>query len=89
MLMKKYRKRPVVIEAAQISPSNIGLLAIEASITRDEEDGDTVLLIHTLEGVMRGGYGDWLIKGIEGEYYPVKDSIFRDSYELIEDQEGD
>jgi hypothetical protein len=88
MLMKKYRKRPIEIDACQIAPANIGLLAIEAGITRDEENGDTVLLIHTLEGIMRAGYGDWLVRGIEGEYYPVKDSIFRSSYEPVEEAEG-
>jgi hypothetical protein len=39
--------------------------------------------VYTLEGIMRGGAGDWLIRGVEGEYYPCKDRIFRKTYEPI------
>lgn len=40
--------------------------------------------IHTLEGIMTACPGDWIIKGIKGEFYPIKDEIFRASYEAIE-----
>lgn len=39
--------------------------------------------VETLEGVMEGSAGDWLIEGIEGELYPCKDSIFRATYEEV------
>lgn len=41
----------------------------------------------TLEGVMRGQAGDWVIEGVQGEHYPCKDDIFRATYEPV-DQEG-
>lgn len=42
--------------------------------------------IETLEGVMHGNPGDWLITGVNGEKYPCKDEIFRKTYEpVIED----
>lgn len=45
---------------------------------------DTSFEVETLEGTMRGEPGDWLIEGIEGELYPCRDSIFRATYEEIE-----
>lgn len=39
------------------------------------------LLIDTLEGTMRADPGDWIVKGVQGEFYPVKDPIFRETYE--------
>jgi hypothetical protein len=63
-LFGKYRKRPVVIEAARM---------------------DVPFQVHTLEGTMEGNPGDWLIKGVEGELYPCKDSVFQATYEAVED----
>ena len=40
--------------------------------------------IETLEGTMRGNVGDWLIRGLKGEYYPCKPDIFEASYESVE-----
>lgn len=39
--------------------------------------------IETLEGTMRGNPGDWLIRGLRGEYYPCKPDIFEASYEAV------
>ena len=61
--MRKFRKKPVVIEAEQL-------------IERTE--------IKTLEGVMVGNPGDWLITGVAGERYPCRDDIFRATYEEVE-----
>jgi len=44
---------------------------------------DESAVIETLEGDMRGDAGDWLIKGVNGEFYPCKDDIFRQTYEPI------
>ncbi len=38
--------------------------------------------VKTLEGIMHGNPGDWLVKGVNGELYPVKDEIFRKTYEI-------
>ena len=40
--------------------------------------------VHTLEGVMRGEPGDWLVKGVKGEFYPCKDDIFKATYDVEE-----
>ena len=49
-------------------------------------DGRIALAIPTLEGVMIGVEGDWIIKGIKGELYPCKDDIFRATYEPVDDR---
>ena len=48
----------------------------------DPATGD--LMIRTLEGDMRATYGDYIIKGVQGEFYPIKESIFRETYERVE-----
>lgn len=51
----------------------------ESSYGSDENN----FFIHTLEGVMEANDGDWIIKGLKGEYYPCKPDIFEKSYEII------
>jgi hypothetical protein len=45
--------------------------------------------IHTLEGVMVGNPGDWLITGVNGEQYPCKPDIFALTYEPVEGEDGE
>lgn len=44
--------------------------------------------IPTLEGIMLCRPGDWIVKGIQGEFYPIKNDIFRESYEEVKENEG-
>lgn len=81
--MTKYRKKPVVIEAVLYSGENgqeIGLFVGEA----DRNDGNQ-FLIHTLEGTMSADPGDYIIRGVQGEFYPCKPDIFEQTYERVED----
>ena len=95
----KFRKRPVVIEAMQVpDPSDgkawadlaywidqgqmPGTITAEPSEGMNGVDG---LLIHTLEGTMRADIGDWIIKGVKGEFYPCKPDIFDATYEAVTD----
>lgn len=88
----KFRKKPVVIEAVQLvkgmdicSPdwwyeaisSNKVTTHGFGKFTRDVLSVD----IPTLEGVMRASEGDWIIRGVQGELYPCKPSIFEATYE--------
>jgi hypothetical protein len=80
--MKKYRKKPVVIDAVQFnSPSDIRALKLPFV---EVKDGNAVAcyLIRTLEGEMKLERGDWLIRGIAGEFYPCKPDIFAKTYDL-------
>lgn len=91
--MAKYRKRPVVIEAMQFTdaasfaaiwdwacPSN-DTLQSPIHCTNDNENDPGSLVIDTLEGRMIANPGDWIIKGVAGEFYPCKPDIFEKSYE--------
>jgi len=89
--MRKYRKKPVVIEAVQLK-RNFAELAI-AEIPKEllgnynigEFAEDSCYLeIKTLEGVMTASEGDYIIKGIKGEFYPCKPDIFEATYEAVE-----
>lgn len=87
----KFRKKPVVIEAWQIDGSD----PVGTALIRDRCDGrmfriangEFAIDIPTLEGVMRASHGDWIIKGVKGEFYPCKPDIFAATYEPA-DHEG-
>lgn len=82
--MAKYRKKPVVIEAIQNqhNPDEVATF-----FGQDTHFGynDGVWAIITLEGTMEAQPGDWIIKGIKGEFYPCKPAIFEATYEEVED----
>jgi len=84
--MKKYRKKPVIIEAVQYDGTNSDEI-INWIESYGGEAGFSVytqeLLIRTLEGVMRASKGDYVIKGIHDEFYPCKEDIFNKTYEEI------
>ena len=87
----KFRKKPVVIEAYQLPqagedvPHSFYDWVDEVGFSQWESDRDEGLLIHTLEGTMRADPGDWIIKGVKGEFYPCKPDIFAATYEPVED----
>lgn len=80
----KYRKKPVVIDAMLWVGD---LRAAMAFITVDfsVDDLTRALYIPTLEGEMRADLGDWIIKGVKGEFYPCRDDIFEATYEEVDD----
>lgn len=86
MKMKKYRKRPLVIEAMRWNGSNFAeFLAWSGLEHAEQELGSWNLIIPTLEGNMIASEGDYIIKGIKGEFYPCKPDIFEATYEEVED----
>lgn len=84
--MSLFRKKPIVIEARQFDGHNCiellnwmrvpGANCIELHTTDHP-------VIHTLEGDMTTEVGDWIIKGVKGEFYPCKPDIFEASYEAV------
>ena len=85
-MIQKFRKKPVVIEAEQFcifSQNKIPLSITVNGVTYPvyKDDSGYHILIPTLEGNMRANNLDWIIKGINGEYYPCKPDIFEKSYE--------
>ena len=79
--MPKYRKKPVVIEAVQF---NGNFNEIEEFVGGDAEFRGKELIVATLEGPLHASPGDFIIKGIKGEFYPCKPDIFYITYDLVE-----
>jgi len=90
--MSKFRKRPIVIEAMELGHSPASLAEIcewaerHGAVLSADHDGkeNHCLCIQTLEGVMIARVGDWVIKGVKGEFYPCRDDIFQATYEAVE-----
>ena len=84
---QRFRKKPVVIEAIQYLPhDNCHEVAAFMGYEWDadacgDERSHAPWLIDTLEGVMEAQPGDWIIKGVAGEFYPCKPDIFEATYE--------
>lgn len=89
--MQKFVKKPVVIEAVEYNGTNKD--EIEAFVGKSlptlmTDMKDTGLIIPTLEGDMKASKGDYIIKGIKGEFYPCKPDIFKSTYNVVEDNNG-
>lgn len=93
--MAKYRKKPVVIEALKWTGKNLKEIQEFCTYSKyeDVEIGfnappmtEKRLIIITLEGLMNADKGDFIIKGVKGEFYPCKPDIFELTYELIKDK---
>lgn len=97
----KFRKKPVVVEAFQMTfarrqdnsewPEWLNFAWQKdkdepgALCPRDfpDSDGTDPLEIVTLEGVLLVSFGDWIIRGVQGEIYPCKPAIFEETYEAL------
>ena len=86
----KFRKKPVIIEAIQYdgSPASgsaaCNFMGLERVLFSDTQG----LFIDTLEGTITAAIGDWIIKGVKGEFYPCKDDIFEATYEAVDSCEN-
>lgn len=91
----KYRKKSVVIEAVQWTGLNLEEIKSFVGESLQYDIIDTAwevgkapphvnMIIKTLEGNHTCTKGDYIIKGIHGEFYPCKPDIFEESYELVE-----
>lgn len=94
----KYRKKPVVIEALRLTKDNIfeimtfmgtvGILSSTIALDKFEDYKNQVssrgyLAIETPAGTMKASVGDYIIKGVKGEFYPCKPDIFKATYEKV------
>ncbi|MGT4665922.1 hypothetical protein ACVTYA_14170 [Enterococcus hirae] len=84
----KYRKKPVVVEAIQLTNKN--LLEVKewcnGELVPNAETSGYDLYISTLEGIMHADINDYIIQGVEGEFYPCKPDIFEKTYEVASQQ---
>ncbi len=79
----KFREKPAIIDAIKYTGKNKREIYEFTNSTAVVELWKDSIQIPTLEGVMTAKIDDWIIKGIWGEFYPVKDDIFKETYELI------
>ena len=82
-MFKKYRKKPVIIEAIQFDGENFKEII---SFVGDKAHRiGCMVIIETLEGAMNATKGDYIIKGVNGEFYPCKPDVFTKTYEEVTD----
>ena len=79
-MVKKYCKKPVTIEAVLYDGTNKVAIQQFMGCYLDENTIAKKLKIPTLEGDMWASQGDYIIKGVKGEFYPCKPDIFADTY---------
>lgn len=84
-MIKKYIKKHIPVEAVQWegrpgnnTPEEHNFLFDKAQFEIDGEE--VVLIVHTLEGDMKARPGDYIVKGVDGEFYPIKKEIFEKTY---------
>lgn len=77
----KFRKKPVIIDAVQFTDN---FLEIENFVGEKYNWKEGRNEIITLEGNMQVSNGDWIIKGVNGEFYPCKPDIFEKTYEPVQ-----
>lgn len=80
-MAKAYRKKPVVVEAVQWTGENHAEMCEFIDPEAFEIIPRIGLVIHTLEGDHHASPGDYIIKGVNGEFYPCKPDIFAKTYE--------
>lgn len=82
--MPWFKKKPIPVEARQFTAAAalpvadwcLGHLAYQ-------ENEAVYLIVPTLEGPMKANLGDWIIRGVQGEFYPCKESIFKETYDQV------
>jgi hypothetical protein len=82
----RFRKKPVVIEAVQLDGTKDGCRRVHDFLGWEHNDAGNCpgpISIETLEGEMMCELGSWVVKGIQGEFYPVKPDIFAMTYEPV------
>lgn len=96
----KYRKKPIVVEAMQVSSSNFSKIIAWGGgrITNNIDDGCgfsmairytyCILTIKTSTGTHTASEGDWIVKGINGEFYAMPDDTFKELYEPADGNTG-
>ena len=82
----KFRTKQVEKEAIQWTGKNYGEILDfigDGNWAANRSHENKTVSIHTLEGTMTASIGDWIIKGVNGEFYPCKPEVFEKTYERI------
>lgn len=87
----RYRKKPIVVEAMRFEDTDECLMALSDELGLDPvrvdyaDKDNPIIKIDTLEGEMNGHVGDYVVKGIRGEFYLCRADIFEEIYEEVEE----
>lgn len=85
-MVKRYMKKPIIIEALQFEDTAERLEELSYFVDNQDlkvtykDPKNPKLLLKTLEGVVEASVGDYIIKGVKGEFYPCKPDIFNSTY---------
>ncbi len=82
---QRFRKKPVTIEALRLTPDNFSEVTLWCK--GEYHPGGLTgphVCVETLNGVVSAHPGDWIIKGIKGEFYPCANRIFKETYESVQ-----
>jgi hypothetical protein len=86
----KYRSKQVIVEAIQFDGYNHDEIKKfsegKVGSAKPYKPNYVQLEVHTLEGIMDINISDYVIKGLEGEFYPCKESIFLKKYEPVDEE---
>lgn len=85
-MILRAKKKPVEVEVIQFLDSDSGKQIsrwAKGKIKYLIKDNKEVLSIETLEGTLDAKIGDYIIKGVKGEFYPVEKSIFEETYDIV------
>ncbi|MDF2486732.1 MAG: hypothetical protein K0R46_2900 [Herbinix sp.] len=81
----KYRKKPIVIDAVKFDGSDESVdWLLPQLVSQEIGRSCNKLYIKTIEGVMEANMGDYIIRGVQGEFYPCKPDIFEKTYDIVE-----
>ena len=95
MMVAKFRKKPVIVEAMHFERGEDGLdngdeiIAWSRNVVKRFEtpkEYRPLLQVETPEGLMNVEVGSWLSKGVAGEFYPCKNMVFLETYEPVEEE---
>ena len=81
-MVKQYKKKPIVVEALQWTGTNYDEMSAFCDKLKSRHGSS--IIIDTLEGDMTAYATYYIVKGLVGEYWPVREDIFKESYESVE-----
>lgn len=88
-MIQKFRKKPVTVEAHLFTGKNYDevreFMELEYLKWKPQRGTAVSVYVQTLEGEMEAMPGDWIVKGVKGEFYPCKPDIFDITYEALKD----
>ena len=85
-MVKKFVKKPIIVEAIQWTGKNedeVMKFVSQHCFITDNYPNQKTLIINTLEGDHVASVDDWIVKGVKGEFYPVKPDVMEQTYDVV------